>query len=301
MTDTAEVLLQALPYIREFAGRTIVVKYGGAAMTSPALREEFARDIVLLKRVGVNPVVVHGGGPEITSLARRLGLPVEFVNGLRVSDEETVGLAKMVLVGKQNKDIVLRIGRHGHPAVGLCGDDARLFTVRPLGADTGDVGLVGEVCHVEVEVLKHLMPDYIPVIASAGADFEGRSHNVNADEAAAAMAVALDAYKLVFLTDVEGWRAEAEDPSTVIRRADQRRLEDALPGAAGGMAPKLRACARALRAGCTSAHIVDGRRPHSLLLELFTDEGVGTKIFGSPRVVSDAAQAELENFAPALA
>jgi acetylglutamate kinase len=284
MSDTAEVLLQALPYIREFAGRTIVVKYGGAAMTTPALREEFARDVVLLKRVGVNPVLVHGGGPEITAFTRRLGLPVEFVDGLRVSDEETVTIAKMVLVGKQNKDIVLRIGRHGHPAVGLCGDDARLFTVRPLAGRSRDLGFVGEVCRVDVKVIDRLMPDYIPVVASAGADLEGRSHNINADEAAGALAVALDAYKLVFLTDVEGWRADPDDPSSLIRRADQRQLEATLGSVGGGMAPKLQACARALQAGCTSAHIVDGRRPHSLLLELFTDDGVGTKLFGGRRV-----------------
>src|SRR5215218_4560511 len=180
-------LLEALPYIREFHGRTVVIKYGGAAMSDPGLREEFARDIVLLKYVGMNPVVVHGGGPDITSYMERLQMPVEFVGGLRVSDEATVEVAKMVLVGKVNKDIVLRLNRHGQPAVGLCGDDGLLFRVATMEGPGGeDIGLVGRIERVDATVIHHVAADYIPVIASIGADREGRSHNVNADEAASA-------------------------------------------------------------------------------------------------------------------
>jgi acetylglutamate kinase len=208
-----ETLLEALPYIREFHGRTVVIKYGGAAMTDPALREDFARDVVLLKYVGLNPVVVHGGGPDITAYMRELGLPVEFVGGLRVSDEKTVEVAKMVLVGKVNKDIVLRLSRHGQPAVGLSGDDGRLFLCeRMSGPDGEDIGYVGRIAKVNVDVLRHVAQDYIPVIASVGADRDGRSYNVNADEAAGAVARALRAYKVMFLTDVEGWRRDAAIP-----------------------------------------------------------------------------------------
>src|SRR5919202_3197754 len=179
-------LLEALPYIREFRGRTVVIKYGGAAMSDPGLREEFARDVVLLKYVGMNPIVVHGGGPDITDYMERLGMEVEFVEGLRVSDEQTVEIAKMVLVGKQNKDIVLLLGRHGQPAVGLCGDDGLLFRVEKQLAGDRDIGFVGRIEHVDVDVLNHIAEDYIPVVASAGADAQGQSYNVNADEAAAA-------------------------------------------------------------------------------------------------------------------
>src|SRR5690349_16116684 len=199
-------LLEALPYIREFHGKTIVIKYGGAAMEDPALREEFARDIVLLKYVGINPIVVHGGGPEITAYMERLGLPVQFVGGLRVSDADTVEVAKMVLVGKVNKDIVLRLNRHGQPAVGLCGDDGSLFRVTRQAAPGGeDIGFVGRIERVDVDVLLHIAQDYIPVVASVGADRNGQSYNVNADEAAPAVARALRAYKVMFLTDVPGW------------------------------------------------------------------------------------------------
>ena len=185
-------LLEALPYIRDFHGKTVVIKYGGAAMTDDSLREEFARDVVLLKYVGMNPVVVHGGGPDITRDMERLGMKVEFVDGLRVSDQATVEVAKMVLVGKQNKDIVLRLGRHGQPAVGLCGDDGMLFTVKKqLGADARDIGFVGEIERVDVDVLNHIAQDYIPVVASVGADREGNSYNVNADTAAAESALTL--------------------------------------------------------------------------------------------------------------
>ena len=272
-------LLEALPYIREFHGKTIVIKYGGAAMEDPALREEFARDVVLLKYVGLNPIVVHGGGPEITAYMERLGMPVEFVGGLRVSNAETVEVAKMVLVGKVNKDIVLRLNRHGQPAVGLCGDDGLLFRVsRQAGPGGEDVGFVGKIDRVDVDVLNHIAQDYIPVVASMGADREGNSYNVNADEAAGAVARALGAYKVIFLTDVDGWLRDPADPGSVISEAGADEVEAVLDTIAGGMRPKLQACLDAIHGGVTFAHIVDGRVPHSLLLELFTDAGIGTKI-----------------------
>jgi acetylglutamate kinase len=278
MRDVA-TLLEALPYIREFHGKTVVIKYGGAAMVDPALREEFARDVVLLKYVGMNPVVVHGGGPEITAYMERLHLPVRFVEGLRVSDAETVEVAKMVLVGKVNKDIVLRLGRHGQPAVGLCGDDGLLFRVARQTAPSGeDIGFVGRIERVDVDVLTHVAQDYIPVVASVGADREGNSYNVNADEAAGAVAAALGAYKIMFLTDVAGWLRDPADPASVISEATAGEVSDALPAVDGGMRPKLSACLEAIHGGVSFAHIVDGRVPHSLLLELFTDAGQGTKI-----------------------
>jgi acetylglutamate kinase len=279
MRDVA-TLLEALPYIRDFHGKTVVIKYGGAAMTDPELKEEFARDVVLLKYVGLNPVVVHGGGPDITRYMERLGMEVKFVDGLRVSDEATVEVAKMVLVGKQNKDIVLRINRHGQPAVGLCGDDGLLFTVRKqLAAGETDIGFVGQIEEVDVGVLLHIAEDYIPVVASVGADREGNSYNVNADAAAAAVAEALGAFKVIFLTDVEGWRADPDDPGSRISEATAAEVRERLPEVSGGMRPKLEACVHALESGVGNAHIVDGREPHSLLLELFTNEGIGTKLW----------------------
>jgi acetylglutamate kinase len=279
MRDIA-TLLEALPYIRDFHGKTVVIKYGGAAMTDPDLTEDFARDVVLLKYVGLNPVVVHGGGPDITRYMERLGMEVKFVDGLRVSDEATVEVAKMVLVGKQNKDIVLRINRHGQPAVGLCGDDGLLFTVgKQLAAGGADIGFVGQIEQVDAGVLLHIAEDYIPVVASVGADREGKSYNVNADAAAAAVAEALGAFKVIFLTDVESWRADPDDPATRISEATAAEVRERLPQVSGGMRPKLEACLHALDAGVGNAHIVDGRVPHSLLLELFTNEGIGTKLW----------------------
>jgi acetylglutamate kinase len=272
-------LLEALPYIREFHGKTVVIKYGGAAMEDPLLREEFARDVVLLKYVGMNPIVVHGGGPDITSYMQRLDMPVEFVGGLRVSDEGTVEIAKMVLVGKVNKDIVMRLNRHGQPAVGLSGDDGQLFRVSTMEGPGGeDIGLVGKIERVDANVIHHIAEDYIPVIASVGADRLGRSHNVNADEAAGAVARATGAYKVMFLTDVEGWLRDPSDPQSVVSECGADEVEAALAVTSGGMRPKLQACIDAIHGGVSFAHIIDGRQPHSLLLELFTDAGVGTKV-----------------------
>jgi acetylglutamate kinase len=278
MRDVA-TLLEALPYIREFHGKTVVIKYGGAAMADPELREEFARDVVLLKYVGMNPVIVHGGGPDITTYMERLGLPVEFVGGLRVSSPDTVEVAKMVLVGKVNKDIVQRLNRHGQAAVGLSGDDGRLFrAARQPGPSGEDLGFVGRIDRVDTGVLLHVAQDYIPVIASVGADRDGQSYNVNADEAAGAVARALGAYKVVFLTDVAGWLADPADSSSLVSETAADEVERALTAVAGGMRPKLAACLEAIHGGVSSAHIVDGRVPHSVLLELFTDAGQGTKI-----------------------
>jgi acetylglutamate kinase len=270
-------LLEALPYIREFHGRTVVIKYGGSAMRDEELVEGFATDVVLLKYVGLNPVIVHGGGPEITEYMERLGLEVRFHEGLRVSDAETVEVARMVLLGKLNTDIVQRLNRHGQPAVGLSGQDGSLFEVAPV-PNAEQVGFVGSIERVDVDVLNHIAADYIPVVASSASDREGNSYNVNADEAAGKVAAALGAYKAIFLTDVNGWLADPEDEGSLITRATVAEVEERLPGVAGGMRPKLQACVHAIRGGAQSAHIVDGRRPHSLLLELFTDAGIGTMV-----------------------
>jgi acetylglutamate kinase len=278
MRDVA-TLLEALPYIREFHGSTVVIKYGGAAMDDPQLREEFARDVVLLKYVGMNPVVVHGGGPDITAYMKRLDMPVEFVAGLRVSDEATVEIVKMVLVGKLNTDIVLRIGRHGQPAVGLSGDDGGLLRCSRRMAPGGvDIGFVGQIEEVDPGVINHIASDYIPVVASVGADREGNSYNINADEAAAAIAVALSARAAVFLTDVRGWLRDPTDPDSLIAQASVEQVRHALDSIEGGMRPKLQACVDAVEGGVGAAQIIDGRLPHSLLLELFTDAGIGTKV-----------------------
>jgi acetylglutamate kinase len=277
MTSSVETLLEALPYIREFHGRTIVIKYGGAAMRDEELREAFARDVVLLKYVGMNPVIVHGGGPEITHYMERMGMEVRFVEGLRVSDAETVEVAKMVLLGKINSDILVRLNRHGQRAVGLGGEDGSLFEVRPV-AQAADVGFVGEIEKVNVDVIDHIAEDYVPVIASVGTDREGSSYNVNADEAAGKVAAAMPAHKAIFLTDVDGWLRDPADPESRISQATVGEVQAALGGVEGGMRPKLAACVEAIGGGVEAAHIVDGRTSHSVLLELFTDAGIGTKI-----------------------
>jgi acetylglutamate kinase len=277
VSTNVDTLLEALPYIREFHGRTVVIKYGGSAMREETLREGFATDVVLLKYVGLNPVIVHGGGPEITEHMERLGLEVRFHEGLRVSDADTVEVAKMVLLGKVNTDIVERLNRHGQPAVGLSGSDGSLFEVKPA-PNAEQVGFVGSIERVDVDVLNHIAVDYIPVIASSASDREGQSYNVNADEAAGKVAAALGAYKTVFLTDVVGWLADPAEESSLISRATVGEVQEKLPSIDGGMRPKLEACAEAIQGGAQSAHIIDGRTPHSLLLELFTDAGIGTMV-----------------------
>ncbi len=272
-----ETLLEALPYIKQFHGQTVVIKYGGAAMREESLRDAFATDVVLLKYVGMNPIVVHGGGPEISQYMDRLGLEVRFHEGLRVSDAETVEVARMVLVGKLNSEIVQRLNAHGQPAVGLSGEDGTLFRVSPV-ANADEVGFVGSIERVDADVLNHIAADYIPVIASSASDREGQSYNVNADEAAGKVAAALGAHKAIFLTDVEGWLEDPADTDSLIARATVEEVEGRLPTIDGGMRPKLAACADAIRGGAGAAHIIDGRRPHSLLVELFTDAGIGTMV-----------------------
>jgi acetylglutamate kinase len=277
MAANVDTLLEALPYIKEFHGRTVVIKYGGAAMREPALREDFATDVVLLKYVGLKPVIVHGGGPEITEYMERLGLEVRFHEGLRVSDAETVEVARMVLLGKLNSDIVQRLNAHGQPAVGLSGQDGSLFEVAPV-PNAEQVGFVGTIERVDVDVLNHIAADYIPVIASSASDVDGHPYNVNADEAAGKVAAALAAQKAIFLTDVEGWLGDPDDHGSLISRAELAEVEGKLEGVSGGMRPKLQACVDAVKGGVQSAHIIDGRKPHSLLLELFTDAGIGTMV-----------------------
>ena len=271
------VLLEALPYIREFHGKTVVIKYGGAAMREESLREAFAKDVVLLKYVGMNPVIIHGGGPEISEVMNKMGLEVKFHHGLRVSDKETVEVAKMVLLGKVNADLVRRLNRAGQPAVGLSGEDGALFEVGPV-ANAAEVGFVGEIERVDVDVINHISEDYIPVIASVASDRDSNSYNVNADEAAGKVAAALGAYKAVFLTDVVGWLEDPADETSRISQTTVREVKDVLGDIQGGMRPKMTACIDAIQGGSQAAHIIDGRRPHSLLLELFTDVGIGTMV-----------------------
>ncbi|MBK8295302.1 MAG: acetylglutamate kinase [Solirubrobacterales bacterium] len=275
--ENVTVLLEALPYIREFHGKTVVIKYGGAAMREESLREAFAKDVVLLKYVGMNPVIIHGGGPEISEVMTKMGLEVKFHHGLRVSDAETVEVAKMVLLGKVNADLVRRLNRAGQPSVGLSGEDGALFEVAPV-ANAAEVGFVGEIERVDVDVLNHISEDYIPVIASVASDRDSNSYNVNADEAAGKVAAALGAYKAVFLTDVVGWLDDPEEPESRISQATVAEVSKRLDGIQGGMRPKMTACVNAIQGGAQAAHIIDGRRPHSLLLELFTDVGIGTMV-----------------------
>ncbi len=274
----AEVLAEALPYIREFWGRTIVVKYGGHAMVEPDLADLFAQDVVLMHLVGMRPVVVHGGGPQISDLMRRLGKEPAFVDGLRVTDAETVDIVRMALVGKVNRDVVTGLNRHGPYAVGVSGEDARLLRVGP--ADER-LGFVGDVEEVDPGLLQRMLrEDLIPVVATVGADERGQSYNVNADVVAAAVAVALGAEKLIYLTDVAGLYRDGDDPASIVSRTDAAGLEELIErgAASGGMIPKLESCIRALRGGVARAHILDGRVPHALLLELLTRSGVGTMV-----------------------
>lgn len=272
-------LLEALPWIKRFHERTVVIKYGGAAMEDPSLRENFARDIALLKYVGINVVVVHGGGKDITAYMNRLDIPVEFKGGLRVSSAETVEIAKMVLIGKVNNELVVRIGRHGQAAIGLSGDDGRLFKVETTTAPNGeDVGFVGKVTKVDTSLIDHVNDDFVPVIATVASDADGHSHNINADDAASAVARALRAARIIFLTDVAGWLEDPENPDSLITEASTDQVLAALPAISGGMRPKLQACVDCVQGGVETASIVDGRKPHSVLLELFTDRGCGTII-----------------------
>jgi acetylglutamate kinase len=275
----AAVLLEALPYIREFAGATVVVKYGGAAMTKPELKASFARDIALLKFVGMNPVVVHGGGPDISKYSERLGLDVNFVGGLRVTDEPTMELVKMVLIGKINKGIVAELHVAGVEAVGLSGDDGRLIEARKAVSSEGDLGYVGDVARINPAILGHL-DEFVPVVASVGVDDDGQSYNINADTVAGALASALGARRVIFLTDVEGVYEDFSDKETLIAKCTLGDVQAMLGSGAvdAGMIPKLSAVQDALRGGVEAAQIVDGRVPHSVIMELFTEQGLGTMV-----------------------
>jgi acetylglutamate kinase len=316
---TASVLVEALPYIRRFWGKIVVVKYGGNALhpwgsgpdspgvggvgspgspgspdggsdgrsdgntgtddaAAAAALASFAQDVVLMRAVGILPVVVHGGGPQIGELMTRLGKEIEFRDGLRVTDADTLDIARMVLVGKVNRDIVSAINVHGPLAVGMSGEDANLITAAPTHVD---LGFVGSVSFVDPTMLERLVAEgLIPVVATIGADESGQAYNINADTVAGALAEALQAEKLIFLTDIEGLRVVADDSTTVIHQASLEVIEEIIRsgGAQGGMMPKVAACARAVRGGVHRAHILDGRVPHALLLELFTDSGVGTMV-----------------------
>ena len=285
MTDpkSAEVLLEALPYIREFRGKTIVIKYGGAAMERADLKEPFALDVILLRLVGLKPVIVHGGGPQIGALMKRLGKEPQFVGGMRVTDQETVEIVEMVLVGKINKQIVGLINHHGGKAVGLSGKDAGLLRARRRGhrlasGEEVDIGLVGEVEEVNTEPIRLLEDNgFIPVIAPVGVGHDGETYNINADLVAGEVAAALGAEKLIHLTDVQGILGQDGKLVSTLSRKEAERLMSA--GVIdGGMLPKVESSLRALEGGTSKAHILDGRVPHAILLELFTREGVGTEI-----------------------
>ena len=278
----AATLVEALPYIREFEGKTVVIKYGGAAMENERLRESTAEDIVLMKYVGMNPVVVHGGGPEINRTLQRLGVEAKFHNGLRITDEETVKVVEMVLAGSLNKEIVSLVSRAGGNPIGICGKDGNLLHARKLVAEDGaDLGYVGEITGVHFKIVTTLcVAGLIPIIAPIATDPQGSTWNVNADTAAGEIAAAIQAEKLVFLTDTPGILRDPKDPASLIHQLNYLEIEDLIEQGviAGGMIPKVDACLKALDYGVVKSHIIDGRVPHSLLLEIFTDKGMGTLV-----------------------
>ena len=288
----AAVLVETLPYIQQFAGSVIVVKFGGNAMVDDQLAAQFAEDVVLMHSVGIRPVVVHGGGPQIGALMDRLGIQSEFRDGLRVTDAETLDVARMVLVGKVNRDIVSSINRHGSLAVGLSGEDAGLIRA---AARNPELGFVGDVESVNPAIIERLLAeDLIPVVSTIGADLTGQAYNINADTVAAAVAGALGAERILYLTDVEGLLADVDDPSSRISRIDLSGLAALIDNGAiiGGMIPKVQACVDAVEAGVGSAHMVDGRSPHVVLLELFTDVGIGTMVLPDGGVAADGRGVE---------
>jgi acetylglutamate kinase len=276
------VLSEALPYIQQFAGRTVVVKYGGAAMKDSTLKDKVIRDVVFLACVGLRPVVVHGGGPEINNWLGKLGIAPQFKDGLRVTDAPTMDVVEMVLVGRVNKEIVSLINQAGGAAVGLCGKDANLIRARPQGQE--GIGFVGEVNAVDINLLESLVQArYIPVVSSVAADETGQAYNINADTVAGEIAAALGAEKLILLTDTAGILRDYKDPSTLIPKVDIQQARGLIDEGvvAGGMIPKVNCCVRSLAQGVRAAHIIDGRIPHALLLEIFTDTGIGSMIVAS--------------------
>ncbi|HNY85428.1 MAG TPA: acetylglutamate kinase [Candidatus Hydrogenedentes bacterium] len=281
--EKAQVLIEALPYIREFEGKTVVIKYGGAAMLDPSLRASTAQDVVLMRYVGMNPIVVHGGGPAINAMLKRLDIASRFTaGGLRVTDAATMEVVEMMLCGQVNKDIVTLMNQAGGEAVGLSGKDGKMLFARKVDtADGEDIGLVGQITSVDTKVVRAVCAaGMIPVIAPVATDREGRTWNVNADTAAGDIAAALEAEKLVFLTDTPGLLRDKDDPDSLIHRLHSRDVETLKKQGviSGGMAPKVDACLRALDAGVRRTHIIDGRTPHSLLLEIFTEKGLGTLV-----------------------
>jgi len=276
------VLSEALPYIQQFAGRTVVVKYGGAAMKDSTLKDKVIRDVVFLACVGLRPVVVHGGGPEINSWLGKLGIEPQFKNGLRVTDAATMDVVEMVLVGRVNKELVSLINRAGGKAVGLCGKDGNLIKARPEGRE--GIGFVGEVNSVDVQLIESLVNSgYIPVVSSVAADDTGQAYNINADTVAGEIAAALGAEKMILLTDTPGILKDYKDPSTLIAKVSIQEARELIETGvvSGGMIPKVTCCVRSLAQGVRAAHIIDGRIPHALLLEIFTDEGIGSMILAS--------------------
>lgn len=281
--DKAGVLVEALPWLTNYAGATMVVKYGGNAMVSDELKRAFVEDIVFLRRCGIKPVVVHGGGPQINAMLTRLGIASEFKGGLRVTSPEAMDVVRMVLMGQVNRDLVGLLNAHGPLAVGMSGEDGGLFTAQRRGTvvdgEEVDLGLVGEVASVNTDAISDLVAaGRIPVVASVAPDASGAVHNLNADTAAAALAAALGADRLIMLTDVEGLYADWPNTDQIVAAISTTVLRDLLPSLASGMIPKMEACLAAVEAGVPLATIVDGRKPHSLLLEIFTDEGVGTMV-----------------------
>jgi acetylglutamate kinase len=279
----AETLIEALPWLEQYAGKIVVIKYGGNAMVNDELKRAFADDIVFLRRCGLKPVVVHGGGPQISSMLNRLGIPSEFRGGLRVTSPEAMDVVRMVLVGQVGRELVGLLNSHGPLAIGLSGEDAGLFTATRRGVtidgEQVDIGLVGEVTTVRPETVLDLISSArIPVIATVAPDEDGHVHNVNADTAAAALAVALEAERFIVLTDVEGLYADWPASEEVIARITASELEDLLPELEAGMIPKMEACLQAVQGGVGRSTIIDGRVPHSLLLEIFTTEGLGTMV-----------------------
>ncbi|MEV6611728.1 acetylglutamate kinase [Kutzneria sp. NPDC051319] len=279
----AEVLVEALPWLQRFHGKVVVVKYGGNAMIDDNLKRAFAEDMVFLRLAGIHPVVVHGGGPQISAMLKRLGIEGEFVGGLRVTSPETMDVVRMVLVGQVGRELVGLINAHGPYAVGISGEDAQLFTAERRAAivdgEAVDIGLVGDVVTVDPEsVLDLIRAGRIPVVSTVAPDADGVVHNVNADTAASALAVALGAEKLVVLTDVEGLYTDWPNRDSLVAKIGADRLEELMPGLTSGMVPKMEACLRAVRGGVPAAHVIDGRLAHSVLLEVFTSKGVGTMV-----------------------
>jgi len=279
----AEVLIEALPWLQRFHDKIVVVKYGGNAMIDEDLKRAFAQDMVFLRLAGIHPVVVHGGGPQISAMLKRLGIEGEFVGGLRVTSPETMDVVRMVLVGQVGRELVGLVNAHGPYAVGISGEDAQLFTAERRAAivdgEPVDIGLVGDVVTVDpASVLDLIRAGRIPVVSTVAPDADGLVHNVNADTAASALAVALGAEKLVVLTDVEGLYTDWPDRSSLVDKIGADALEKLLPGLTSGMVPKMEACLRAVRGGVPAAHVIDGRLAHSVLLEVFTSKGVGTMV-----------------------